>query len=510
MPPGAAQAPSPASAPAPTAGPGHNSHSSHSKAGPAAAKSCACGVDGLLTRLGLAPHVVRNVVMARDVVPRAFACDYSLVADILKGWGPAFREHCCLNRWEQGGRVAGVLQSARGGWGGWRGGDAGCSWGCAWAGHGATMARGQGAGAVDGAVGCVTCGSVAGTTDTTPGGPPRRHGRKHLYYFVGRMCILQPDAWHSFVGGDPEHPMLPPGPELYALAEPEDAAAARAHYPALSDLPILNAVTSNGHTRGSGGNGANAAVNAAVNASGPSAAASGGGGGSQQPTAAAAVPSTANFGTALVASAAQRERDARGGGSRLQPRSVVEAVWEIMDNPHPLETLADPGAYLASGSISRYHNPEHYTKALGRLTHLKRLAERRQHPHGQAQQKQAQPQAGEGGIRSMFAGRNIRSFGGGVRSGSGSGSAGRRGLLHQQAASNGTAADAVLASGAAGAAAAAWGSAPQLADLVSGNGGRASAGYEGGVWDSSDGLDLHLSDFMGASAVGAADPHACR
>eukprot|EP00198_Chlamydomonas_reinhardtii_P003769 XP_001693105.1 triacylglycerol lipase-like protein [Chlamydomonas reinhardtii] len=316
--------------------------------------SCACGVDGLLTRLGLAPHVVRNVVMARDVVPRAFACDYSLVADILKGWGPAFREHCCLNR----------------------------------------------------------------------------HGRKHLYYFVGRMCILQPDAWHSFVGGDPEHPMLPPGPELYALAEPEDAAAARAHYPALSDLPILNA--------------------------------------------------------------------------------VVEAVWEIMDNPHPLETLADPGAYLASGSISRYHNPEHYTKALGRLTHLKRLAERRQHPHGQAQQKQAQPQAGEGGIRSMFAGRNIRSFGGGVRSGSGSGSAGRRGLLHQQAASNGTAADAVLASGAAGAAAAAWGSAPQLADLVSGNGGRASAGYEGGVWDSSDGLDLHLSDFMGASAVGAADPHACR
>ncbi|PNW85580.1 hypothetical protein CHLRE_03g193500v5 [Chlamydomonas reinhardtii] len=434
MPPGAAQAPSPASAPAPTAGPGHNSHSSHSKAGPAAAKSCACGVDGLLTRLGLAPHVVRNVVMARDVVPRAFACDYSLVADILKGWGPAFREHCCLNR----------------------------------------------------------------------------HGRKHLYYFVGRMCILQPDAWHSFVGGDPEHPMLPPGPELYALAEPEDAAAARAHYPALSDLPILNAVTSNGHTRGSGGNGANAAVNAAVNASGPSAAASGGGGGSQQPTAAAAVPSTANFGTALVASAAQRERDARGGGSRLQPRSVVEAVWEIMDNPHPLETLADPGAYLASGSISRYHNPEHYTKALGRLTHLKRLAERRQHPHGQAQQKQAQPQAGEGGIRSMFAGRNIRSFGGGVRSGSGSGSAGRRGLLHQQAASNGTAADAVLASGAAGAAAAAWGSAPQLADLVSGNGGRASAGYEGGVWDSSDGLDLHLSDFMGASAVGAADPHACR
>lgn len=39
------------------------------------------------------------------------------------------------------------------------------------------------------------------------------------------------------------------------------------------------------------------------------------------------------------------------------------------------ETLADPGAYLASGSISRYHNPDHYTLAFGRIIHLRRQVE---------------------------------------------------------------------------------------------------------------------------------------
>lgn len=29
----------------------------------------------------------------RDIVPRAFVCDYTLVADLLKQWLPSFREH---------------------------------------------------------------------------------------------------------------------------------------------------------------------------------------------------------------------------------------------------------------------------------------------------------------------------------------------------------------------------------------------------------------------------------
>ncbi len=52
---------------------------------------------GLLARLGLSEGAVRNVLITRDIVPRAFACDYTLVADILKRVSPAFRQHRCLS-----------------------------------------------------------------------------------------------------------------------------------------------------------------------------------------------------------------------------------------------------------------------------------------------------------------------------------------------------------------------------------------------------------------------------
>ncbi|GIM12074.1 hypothetical protein Vretimale_15508 [Volvox reticuliferus] len=215
---------------------------------------CACGADLLLARLDLPSTIVRNIIMTRDIVPRAFACDYSLVADIMKSWGSSFKEHCCLNR----------------------------------------------------------------------------HGRKHLYYFVGRICILQPDSWHTFMANEADHPMLPPGPELFVLTDPDTQQA-----------PLAAAAASEA----------------------PS---------SPPPPPAAVQPAA---------------------------RSVTEAVWELMDCPHPLETLADPGAYLATGSISRYHNPENYTKALARITHLKRLAERRldrrlpPKPRPQARAGEAAPSA---------------------------------------------------------------------------------------------------------------------
>lgn len=61
-------------------------------------------------------------------------------------------------------------------------------------------------------------------------------------------------------------------------------------------------------------------------------------------------------------------------------RSLVEAVLELMDNPHPLAILGDRGAYMDSGSISRYHNPDNYTRAFGRLIHLKRTQEQQRAP----------------------------------------------------------------------------------------------------------------------------------
>ena len=196
---------------------------------------------GLLRATGLSENAVRNVLMARDIVPRAFACDYSPVADILRGWGHSFREHSAL----------------------------------------------------------------------------QRSGRKHLYYFTGQILVLQPDPWHSFAQPEPYHPMLPPRPDMFQLAP--------------------------------------ATISSTFSAADVSAAAQGLGGGGQQ-------------------QAAEAEGGVMAAGRQVE--SLVEAVWELMDNPHPLEVLTDAGAYLEWGSVSRYHNPDNYSRALGRIImHRKRREE---------------------------------------------------------------------------------------------------------------------------------------
>lgn len=50
----------------------------------------------LLERVGLPAGAIRNIIMHRDIVPRAFACDYKLVADLLARVNDGFREHGCL------------------------------------------------------------------------------------------------------------------------------------------------------------------------------------------------------------------------------------------------------------------------------------------------------------------------------------------------------------------------------------------------------------------------------
>ena len=60
-------------------------------------KDLPCGglQDGLLAMVGVPPSAVRNVLMHKDLVPRAFACDYRLVADLLRRVNESFREHAC-------------------------------------------------------------------------------------------------------------------------------------------------------------------------------------------------------------------------------------------------------------------------------------------------------------------------------------------------------------------------------------------------------------------------------
>ncbi|EOA36475.1 hypothetical protein CARUB_v10011093mg [Capsella rubella] len=58
-----------------------------------------CGGDNLLKKLGLPKSHVQAIVMHRDIVPRAFSCNYPYhVAELLKAVNGNFRSHPCLNK----------------------------------------------------------------------------------------------------------------------------------------------------------------------------------------------------------------------------------------------------------------------------------------------------------------------------------------------------------------------------------------------------------------------------
>ncbi|EXB59331.1 hypothetical protein L484_001911 [Morus notabilis] len=62
------------------------------------APSVMCGGDNLLRKLGLPRSHVQAVTMHRDIVPRAFSCNYpNHVAEFLKAVNGNFRNHPCLN-----------------------------------------------------------------------------------------------------------------------------------------------------------------------------------------------------------------------------------------------------------------------------------------------------------------------------------------------------------------------------------------------------------------------------
>ncbi|CAN7134810.1 unnamed protein product [Brassica rapa subsp. narinosa] len=58
-----------------------------------------CGGDRLLEKLGLPKSHVQAIVMHRDIVPRAFSCNYPYhVTELLKAVNGNFRSHPCLNK----------------------------------------------------------------------------------------------------------------------------------------------------------------------------------------------------------------------------------------------------------------------------------------------------------------------------------------------------------------------------------------------------------------------------
>mmetsp|Transcript_9625 Transcript_9625/g.26165 ORF Transcript_9625/g.26165 Transcript_9625/m.26165 type:complete len:739 (+) Transcript_9625:246-2462(+) len=189
------------------------------------------GQMGVLDRLGLPHDAIRNVIMHNDIVPRAFACDYSILADLLKRIHVSFREHTCL------------------------------------------------------------------------------HGKRSVMFnTIGQTLIVQPDEKSSYVNGEGYHPLLPEGPQLLALKH------SKSRDQLLKFDPVATATITEDE------------LEAAVDA-----------------------------GDGDVCS----QRHLRSVSS------TEEAYWELMNSPHPLRILGNRAAYGDNGSISRYHNPSNYTKALG-------------------------------------------------------------------------------------------------------------------------------------------------
>lgn len=237
--------------------------------------------EGLLKKLGLPIGAVRNVVMHKDIVPRAFACDYSLVADLLRRVGESFREHKCLN------------------------GD-----------------------------------------------------RRVMFNFVGKMIVLQPDAESSFVAaGEGYHAMLPQKPGMFVVREPTVAESMASQMQREAQM-VADVITNLPST---------AASALDVPSTGSSSSSHG------------STPLIKKIRTTGVAAAnAATTTSSSSTATTVKPRPTAnssdEALWQLMNFPHPLDILADPGAYGDSGSISRYHNPDNYTKAIGGVLRARGVA----------------------------------------------------------------------------------------------------------------------------------------
>lgn len=214
---------------------------------------------GLLQQCGLTDDHVVNVIMHRDIVPRAFACDYTLVADLLKQWMPSFKDHSTLQ------------------------------------------------------------------------GPA--HAHKSLYNFIGRMSIIRPDPSSPFVhASDAHHPHLPATPGLYRLVAPAPTMTVHSlsgSYELLDHAKAAEAAAATGHRH--------ITTQASRHSRSSSHARS----------------SRSSSSSAPAAAAPQQP-----------PTDVRGAISAFMNFPHPLTTLTEYGAYGPNGTISRYHNPDNYTKGL--------------------------------------------------------------------------------------------------------------------------------------------------
>lgn len=346
-----------------------------------------------------------NVIMMRDIVPRAFVCDYTLVADVLKSWLPSFKEHAGLAACKQHKVRPAVLFVA------------------------AAVTRGVALGSCVAPVHHQAClgppttplcrvlnGSKLAKSRSVQNTSPHVlllgcllaacRLLQALYNFIGTVEVLQPSTDCPFMLPDETHAMLPKEAALYKLTEPccnlpEPAAAApESASSAASPCGVCSSCSSCGGCSNHGSNsqpdkerkgklgsfgswGSLASLNSlnltsaiadltstftlvssssivSVPVSAEDAAASG-----AETTVELEVPASPAVPTAQVDTAAAQPA-APDATAALDPLNLTlgDAILTFMNSPHPLETLGEMSAYGPAGSISRFHNPTSYTTAL--------------------------------------------------------------------------------------------------------------------------------------------------
>jgi hypothetical protein len=223
-----------------------------------------------------------------------------------------------------------------------------------------------------------------------------------LYNFVGAVEVLQPRRECDFVQADEGHSMLPPDAALYRLTEPvrpsssagrrgvrrsgsrsggRSSGTASPSSTLRSSFSSLSALTSSLSSASLSSAFAELTSNFALggSASVSGRGASGGGRGMVAvPVSAAEAAAGKAAGAAAASVGSNRAAAAPASCPSPSPSTLAsvdddgltlgDAILTFMNSPHPLQTLKEVRAYGPNGSISRYHNPNSYTKALLALT----------------------------------------------------------------------------------------------------------------------------------------------
>lgn len=240
-----------------------------------------------------------------------------------------------------------------------------------------------------------------------------------MYFFVGKMMVLQPDKEHRFISKDePYHEMLPAQPGLWILRQPTEAALCQKKAPSLAAMAdgkladAEQAAVKPSQQASSGAprlkhqqNGNSLQVESSSSSNSSSKGLDCKPGAKSESVMVDSKPSVAlaKIKSPLTAVAEVATKKGKPADS------LREAVMDLMNYPHPLDTLGDPGAYGPDGAISRYHNPDHYCRAVGGVLRAKtkRLRMNFKSPHWYLH-LQEKERAVKRKVRSMHCARHER------------------------------------------------------------------------------------------------------